>query len=279
MKNFEAVKEQVLYFLRTEADPNDIITLNNDELSNDDIIARDDFDDYFKYDSILDIIDRIDSSFDTSALYFKSDSYSIESSDDLEDFIDYEEIADLLIEKLDTADDDSDLPDGFENLFDLCKPLMGPDHTEQEIMQKTHDVVDRMSDGDLYRLSEMVDIMHPYYKMEDFVTIMKSRTCMDTPHIITALVRTLPGFMFDFHAPFFQITDDDLYSYSRTEVKREMAEHVASADRDMIRTEFPELADVLDGKWEDDPNVEPDPASEEALLIAEDMDDFEQEGE
>jgi hypothetical protein len=219
-----------------------IISLWNDEMGCDAIFTRDDFDDRFRGESFLDIIDRLDGSFDASDDYFK-DSCLIESASSLEDLIDYDHMEDFLVDCIENAIDRDSMPEGFEELFDEYESLKKHPHTEEEIKAMLKDTILDLPPSmlvDLLKLDGM-DIVY----MHDFTERAKLHSI---PTVIGKLAFSIGWFEFGDIA--YEETDERYISYSSPALAEEVCKRFDGiTDEQLKDTGFDALVQIRHGEW------------------------------
>lgn len=230
-----------------------IIDLHNNTLGGDTIVTRDDFDDYFDGTSYLDVIDRLDGSFDASDDYFM-DSYVIMSSCTLDDFIVFEMVIDYLKDTLEMADDRSDMPEGFEELFDEYVKLAKPKHTEDEIRTKLHEMVMDLPDSMVIHMAsyKMDKFEIPFYEMCLFAEVCDSMN-YGIPKVIGMLANSMGWF--EFKDPYFTINGDNQFqSYSICSLKNEIWQGLCDNEYEeewLNDKGYGDFAKVRNGYWEE----------------------------
>lgn len=240
------IREMIENYL-DNVDASYIIDLHNNTLGGDTIVTRDDFDDYFDGTGYLDVIDRLDGSFDASDDYFM-DSYVIMSSCTLDDFIVFEMVIDYLKDTLEMADDRSDMPEGFESLYDEYKKEFKKP-TQEEIKNKLLEVVCDLPESFLNDLACRTDSLVNMKASTDFLKVVGD---WELPKLIGTLANSIGWF--DPKKPYFMVTEDNhiqSYSYSdiRTEVWKALCNHDID-ERWLIDAGYDMLVEVAHGDWE-----------------------------
>lgn len=237
-----------------------IIDLHNNTLGGDTIVTRDDFDDHFSYiidlhndgTGYLELIDRLDGSFDASDDYFM-DSYVIMSSRTLDDFIVFEMVIDYLKDTLEMADDRSDMPEGFEKLFDEYVNLAKPKHTEDEIRARLNEMVMDLPDSMVIHMAsyKMDKFEIPFYEMSRFAEVCDSMN-YGIPKVIGMLANSMGWF--EFKDLYFTINDDNQFqSYSICSLKNEIWQGLCDNEYEeewLNDNGYGDFAKVRNGYWE-----------------------------
>lgn len=230
-----------------------IIDIHNNILGGDTILTRDNFDDHFDGTGYLDVIDRLDGSFDASDDYFM-DSYVIMSSCSLDDLINYEDLIDHLKEELENSDDRSDMPDGFEELFDKYVKLAIPMHTEDEIRTRLQEMVMDLPDSMVIHMAsyKMDKFEIPFYEMTRFAEVCDSKN-YGIPKVIGMFANSMGWF--EFKDPYFTINDDNQFqSYSICSLKNEIWQGLCDNEYEeewLNDKGYGDFAKVRNGYWEE----------------------------
>lgn len=249
MTDIREMIENYLDSIQTEY----IIDYYNNSIGGDTILTRDDFDSHFDGESYLDVIDRLDGSFDASDDYFQ-DGDVIMSSMSLDDLIDFEDLIDRLKEELENSDDRSDMPDGFEELFDEYVKLAKPKHTEDEIRTKLHEMVMDLPDSMAIHMAsyKMDKFEIPFYEMTRFAEVCDSKN-YGIPKVIGMFANSMGWF--EFKDPYFAINDDNQFqSYSICSLKNEIWQGLCDNEYEeewLNDKGYGDFAKVRNGYWEE----------------------------
>lgn len=246
------IREMIENYL-DNVDASYIIDLHNNTLCGDTIVTRDDFDDHFDGTGYLDVIDRLDGSFDASDDYFM-DSYVIMSSCTLDDFIVFEMVIDYLKDTLEMADDRSDMPEGFESLYDEYVKLSKPKHTEDEIKTKLHEMVMDLPDSMVIHMAsyKMDKFEIPFYETFLFADVCDSMN-YGIPKVIGMLANSIG--LFEFKGPYFTINGDNQFqSYSICGLKNEIWQGLCDNEYEeewLNDKGYGDFANARNGYWEE----------------------------
>lgn len=241
----------------------DWIAMNNSaEVDGFHVDSMEEFNTYVEDEAFLDTYERLSSRFDMYDDYFSDAHGEYTSSRDIFDLVDRNDVINSVCEIFcDFTFKNDENPDfsywsttncGIERLYEACKEQFpaDPQHTEEDIIKKTREYLETLSNDEIYELSELEG--SPLYKMEDFVKVIHNKS-MHTAEVVTALVKSLPGYSFDFDQEFFTIDRDDNWfmSCTRTDAVTQVFYSLDRVVDDALGITFPTLAEIRKGVWED----------------------------
>lgn len=175
--------------------------------------------------------------FDPHDEYFKYEYFELESANYVYELIDYEELAKAI------------LNEGTDNEIykEWVKSLKKPEHTEEEINEKTQQYFEKeATDGDLVRYRKFFcpgDEFHPIYTFCDFA---KKEPLAD---VVRKLVMTLATYKTFFDSDFFLETDSAFIPWTRDILETNLVAQ-CYAERDRLDDTFPDdLKKILRGDF------------------------------
>lgn len=237
-------------------DDGDFIDIWNEELEGDHTDLLDDnFNDYVSCRDFLDVYNNLSPRFNASETFFSETNDGYETSNELFDFIDKDDVITWVTDRLAELNS-NDLKDeinpsnyryhGFGKLVKLYRAeIFEPKHSEAEIKQKIRETISTFDEGQLQALLNLEK--RGIMRMKDFPAYVASRPMYD---VIAELVRSLPCGCFRFSEPFFsELEGDSFLSYTMWDAGNEAFNNFDRIDDSELECRFPNLAKYKKGLW------------------------------
>lgn len=233
-----------------------IIDIFCDEIGGNHVGFMSDFDEYVRYAGFLDTYKSLSSGFDPDDEYFCYDG-DYESSDDLSDFIEMDDVIEWITNFF-TSEDAEDIDAGTEyGLYELWKPLKEkmdaeekPKHTEEEIEEKLTEYVNDIDiDYIVTGINKLPNNKGEYKFISEFAEYMSEN--YENDEIVAMIVKSAMNREFEFQGDFFAVEGGSLRSYEEWEVRSLFRNCINDIPADFVNAHAPKAQDILNGIWEE----------------------------